>query len=270
MKTLTRLLIAFLACTALVFTVVAGPEPMPSSYKESKEVVPQPPPPACDWSGVYFGLHAGGQVGHSQTTDLDEYNFEDLRWGYSEVGFNGGGQAGYNFQLGMFVTGVESDVGYMNLNGSGVEPNSPGDDTHARTDSDFYFTVRGRVGLQFDLAGCWLLYGTGGLIGVNYEKEVTDNCATGDCGFGRIHASNTDFNWGYTVGGGIERKLGRHWSTKIEYLYFSLDADEFSGDAIFKPREGARRPNGKDFGNNFRFDAETFGHILRLGLNYHF
>src|ERR1700745_417722 len=108
MTILTRFIITILASTALVLTVTAGPEPMPRSYKESKEeVVPQPPP--CDWSGVYFGLHAGGQCGHNEDVDDTGYNFFDRPWGYRESGVVGGGQVGYNLQWGKFVTGPEFD-----------------------------------------------------------------------------------------------------------------------------------------------------------------
>src|SRR5438093_9322763 len=141
MTILTRFIITILASIALVLTVTAGPEPMPRSYKESKEEVVPPPPPPCDWSGVYFGLHAGGQFGHSEDADETGYNIADRSWGYRDDGVVGGGQVGYNFQWGKFVTGPELDIGYMNLSGSGADPRSPDGDTIGHSESDFYVTL---------------------------------------------------------------------------------------------------------------------------------
>jgi outer membrane immunogenic protein len=224
------------------------------SGKDTKAVQAAPPPPMCEWGGFYIGLHAGGQFGHSETTDLDDWNSPDKEWGYSESGFNGGAQFGYNFQWHWLVLGPEFDVGYMNLHGHGTEPGSPNGDSRGETDSDFYTTLRGRVGVTLDWNGCWLIYGTGGAIGINYTTRFIDDSAVAP-GTGVIDARDTDFNWGYTVGGGVERQLNPHWSVKAEYLYFDLDDQHFSGVSA---------------GTRYRFDGETAGHIVRAGLNYKF
>lgn len=288
MQSLARFTITLLATVALAVTVVAGPEPM--SSKETKEVIP-PPLPSCDWSGVYIGLHIGGQFGHSEDVDED-YNVSevdpmspagdssdhDIPWGYHESGIVVGGQAGYNFQIGHFVLGPEFDLGYMDLDGRGTEPGSPGGDTHGESDSDLYMTFRGRLGWAMD---CWLFYATGGGIAVNYETKVIDDCITGDCGSALMRAHEEEMALGYTVGGGIERKIGRRWSVKLEYLYFALEDRSFSGDAedfdfiTGLSRTGAAEPGapqgkgGDTFDAHFR-GAETHGHIVRGGINFHF
>jgi len=106
--------------------------------------------------------------------------------------------------------------------------------------------------------GHWLFYGTGGVIGVNYETRVIDNCDTGACGDELINAGKTEFNWGWTAGGGIEYMFNCHWTTKIEYLRFGLDDQGFSG-------------TGVNFGGRFNFTGiGTEGNIVRAGLNYKF
>jgi outer membrane immunogenic protein len=259
MKQLLRLTITLCAAAVLALTAFGGPEPLPSG-KEMKEVAPAPAP-ECEWCGFYIGLHAGGQFGHSETNDVDKYYFlAHHHFGYDESGFVGGGQFGYNFQFGRIVLGPEFDLGYMNLDGDGDEPQPaprPGVGT-GRTDSDFYTTLRGRFGVEVDWHGDWLLYVTGGAIGVNYRtgfKAVEQNL----CG---IDASRTDFNWGGTVGGGIERRLNRHWSIKAEYLYFSLADQSFSGKEL--------NDNMETVLDRYRFEGETMGHIIRGGLNFHF
>ena len=255
MKQLTCLTIALCASLALGLTAFAGPEPMPSG-KEMKQVAPAPP--ECNWTGFYIGLNVGGQWGHSEDVDND-YNFENPKpWGYDQSGVIAGGQVGYNFQWNWLVLGIEGDLGYMNTDGSGVEPGSPGGDTHGETSSDFYTTIRGRLGVAF---GHWLFYGTGGGIGVNQETRVIDDCDTGPCGDERINAGQTNFNWGWTAGGGIEYMFGCHWTIKGEYLRYQLGEESFSGEATF-----FGTPEGR-----FNFHAPgTEGNIVRAGLNYKF
>ena len=254
MKQFTRLTILLSICLGLALTAAAGPEPL-SSGKEMKQVAPAPVP-ECNWSGFYIGLNVGGQWGHSEDQDLDGYNRggPGHSWGYDESGVVAGGQVGYNFQWNWLLLGIEADGGYMDLDGSGVDPHAFSPDTRGESDSDFFTTIRGRLGIAFNK---WLIYGTGGVIGVNYETRVVDDCnIRGTCGGDLIDAHEQDFNWGYTFGGGMEYMLGCHWTIKAEYLYFSLDDQDFSGI--------------DDFGDRFHFSGETTGHIVRGGLNYKF
>lgn len=65
MKQLIRLTL-LCTCAGLALTAYAGP-----GGKEMKQVAP--PPPECNWTGFYLGLHVGGQWGHSEDRDLDGY-----------------------------------------------------------------------------------------------------------------------------------------------------------------------------------------------------
>jgi outer membrane immunogenic protein len=256
MKQLIRLTILFCGCAALALTAVAGPEPLPSG-KEMKQVAPAPLP-ECNWSGFYIGLNVGGQFGHSEDLDRDGYLAPPPHeWGYDESGVIAGGQVGYNFQWNWLVLGVEADGGYMNLEGRGVskfDASFEGSDTHGKTDSDFFTTIRGRLGFAF---GHWLFYATGGGIGVNYETRVVDDCDTGACNNDLINAGKTEFNWGWTGGGGIEYMFGCHWTVKAEYLRYQLDDQNFSADSAL--------------GGRFSFKGiGTEGNIVRAGLNYKF
>jgi outer membrane immunogenic protein len=259
MKQLSCLTVCVCASIALALTAAfAGPEPI-SGGKEMKQVAPAPPP-ECNWSGFYIGLHVGGQWGHSEDVDLDGYQtaFPPSEWGYDESGVVAGGQVGYNFQWNWLVLGIEGDLGYMNLDGRGTshfDRVNFASDTHGETDSDFYTTIRGRLGIAF---GHWLFYGTGGGIGVNLETRVIDDCDVFPCGDDLINAGKTEFNWGWTGGGGIEYMFNCHWTVKGEYLRYQLDDQSFHAISI-----------------NNGFDAHftapgTEGNIFRAGLNYKF
>jgi outer membrane immunogenic protein len=256
MKQLSRLTIALFACIGLAITAVAGPEALPSG-KEMKEVAPPPPP--CNWTGFYFGIHGGGQFGHSEDRDIDGYQgLVGSEWGYDESGAVAGGQIGYNWQWNWLVLGPEIDLGYMNLDGSGVsryDTLNYASDTHGSTSSDLYMTFRGRVGFALDK---WLIYATGGGIAVNYDTSVIDDRDVPPAGDELLDAHAKELNWGWTVGGGVERMIGCHWSVKTEYLFFDLGDQGFSGVGV----------NG---GHTFHFTGiGTEGHIIRAGLNYKF
>jgi outer membrane immunogenic protein len=258
MKQLTCLTVAGCASIALALTAFAGTETM-SSGKEMKQVAPAPPP-ECNWTGFYIGLNVGGQFGHAEDKDLDDYNFPDKPWGYDQSGVVGGGQVGYNYQWNWLVLGLEGDAGYMNIDGSGREPGAPGLDTQGKSDSDFYTTLRGRLGLAW---GHWLFYGTGGAIGVNWHTEVQDDCFTAPCGGGVTDAHKHEFDWGWTAGGGIEYMLNCHWTVRAEYLRYELDDQNFRApNNIISPPIGTT--------GSFGWRANDEGNIFRAALNYKF
>jgi len=262
MKTLARLFFVICACHALALSAFAGPEPM----SEAKDKVVMPQVDCCTWSGFYLGLHVGGQFGTSENR-FDFDNAFAFSWDYSESGIVAGGQVGYNRQFGKWlVLGVEADGGYMNLDGKSLSPiDSPSvrNFEECETSSDFYTTFRARVGVAHD---CWLFYVTGGGIGVNYDTRETFIVDPP-----RLSGHKEEFDWGYTVGGGIERKIGCHWSIKLEYLYFNLEEQSFT---FTDTREAVANAVGPVTNGSSqlvaRFGSDTDGHIVRGGLNYHF
>jgi outer membrane immunogenic protein len=256
MKQLLRLIGVLSVCGAVGTAAFAGTETY--SGKEMKQTAPAPLP-ECNWTGFYIGLNGGGQFGHSEDRALDGYSTADPgnKWGYDESGFVVGGQVGYNYQWNWLVLGIEADGGYMNLDGRGTSRYDRinfASDTHGETDSDFYTTIRGRLGFAL---GHWLFYATGGGIGVNYETRVIDDCDVFPCGDDLINAGKEEFTWGWTGGGGIEYMFNCHWTAKAEYLRYELDDQNFHAVS--------------DDGFDAHFTGiGTSGNIIRAGLNYKF
>jgi outer membrane immunogenic protein len=102
---------------------------------------PYYPPPASvyNWTGPYAGLNLGYEWG-KVTNNVTEPS-----------GIAGGGQIGYNRQMGQFVFGVETDI-----QASGA------DDTFApyKFSNPWFGTLRGRAGFAINNV---MLYGTAGL-----------------------------------------------------------------------------------------------------------
>ncbi|MGJ4941747.1 outer membrane protein [Bradyrhizobium sp. HKCCYLS1011] len=145
---------------------------------------------AYSWAGPYLGGtlgYAWGEVGNNPT---------------KPSGITGGIEAGYNWQTGPWVFGVEGDI---NLTGA--------NDTFApwKFSNPWFGTLRGRAGYAFSNI---LFYGTGGLAFGELRGET----------FGLSESHSTV---GWTLGAGTEFGLAQNWTAKIEYLYVDLDSSNF-------------------------------------------
>jgi outer membrane immunogenic protein len=144
-----------------------------------------------NWSGFYAGLNLGYQWGHVTNTGIDP------------AGIAGGGQLGYNWQMGQFVFGVETDI-----------QASAADDTFApyKFSNPWFGTLRGRAGYAINNM---LLYGTLGLAYGNLEGQL-------------VNLSETKTLVGWAGGAGMEVGITPNWSAKVEYLYMDLGSRTFS------------------------------------------
>jgi outer membrane immunogenic protein len=146
---------------------------------------------AYSWAGPYLGGVLGyewGSVSNNPT---------------NPSGFVGGIEAGYNWQNGPWVFGVEGDI-----EATGA------DDTFApwKFSNPWFGTLRGRAGYTLSNV---LFYGTAGLAFGDLHGETF--------GFSESHTTA-----GWTVGLGSEIKLAPNWSAKIEYLYIDLSSSQFA------------------------------------------
>src|SRR5262249_12240775 len=82
---------------------------------------PPPPvyaPPPFSWTGFYLGGNIGGAWAHRDVTDT--FFLGDFGNGNNNGVFIGGGQVGYNWQVGYAVLGIEADFdGAANNNNIG-------------------------------------------------------------------------------------------------------------------------------------------------------
>ena len=101
---------------------------------------PPPPPiyvPLYNWTGFYIGVNGGGGFGNSNW---------DSTGGRDVSGWLAGATAGYNYQWGQAVLGVEGDIDWTDINGSTTD-SCPGG---CETSNTWLATVRGRLGYAAD------------------------------------------------------------------------------------------------------------------------
>jgi len=190
------------------------------------------------WTGFYLGANAGGAWSDGQgTAAIAPYGFGPLS-GSGET-FIYGGQIGYNYQIGSWVVGAETDLQGTTSKGSlnGFAGSTP---YTSDAEVDYFGTIRARVGYSWDRL---LIYGTAGAV---YGKNSIDGVIGGTV------FSASDTYWTYTVGGGAEYALTDNWSLKGEYLYIGTP-------------DGLATPPGT---SNLSGSLNT--NIVRAGVNYRF
>ena len=162
----------------------------------------------------------------------------------------GGGQAGYQWQAGKSVFGVEGDFNpvYRTFSVSQSQqlpPTTlqPASTINARRDVRLSreFSIRGRGGVAF---GKTLIYGTGGFS--NARAQVTSiDSFTNPGGLAATSPGTAAFNSGaegpvvttanetknmngWNVGGGFEQKFGKHLSIGFEYRHTDFRSKTFT------------------------------------------
>ncbi len=193
-------------------------------------------------------------------------------------GFIGGGEFGYNHQLGQFVLGVEADVSGADIKGSDtrafavVPAGFPGNVVAAAAAADqkldFFATLRGRLG--FLVTPSLLAYGTAGFaFGHVSTTTALAEAVGGPCFCGppaAVAASSSTTLPGWTAGGGLEWMIAPQWSVKGEYLYYDLGTLSTTLPQLAQ-LNGAAVPF---FGANVSSSAVVKGNIARVGVNFHF
>lgn len=274
-KALVALLAATATC-AFASSVMAADLPVAPSPVEPVFV----PAPAWSWDGCYVGLNAGYGWGDARlrdntltTTPADTFFGGPATTFFANIdsdvdGFVGGGQIGCNVQSGLFVFGVEGDLQYSGMKGSGsVRPVFPAAldpaanySARADTELDWVGTVRGRIGYAFDRL---MVYATGGVAFGRVDTDLTffDNFFT-PADISGARGRNTHV--GYTIGGGVEGMITENLSAKVEYLYVDLGRETFNFSY-----SGASTA-GFNAAATATSEVKLDAHLLRAGLNYRF
>jgi outer membrane immunogenic protein len=242
-----KITIAALASTALFFgwsqnASAADVRARPAPYAPPAPVYAPPP---FSWTGFYLGGNVGGAWAHRDVTDT--FFLGDFGNGNNNGVFIGGGQVGYNWQVGYAVLGIEADFdGAANNNNTrtvGI--------VQVTSNNRWITTLAARFGLT---NGPWLFYGKAGGGWVGNEDFTITNLATG----ASITASNNS-NSGWLLGAGIEWAFAPNWSAKVEYNFLGLD------DRTFVTPFGFQRLAGDTF-----FERNRDIQMVKVGINYRF
>jgi outer membrane immunogenic protein len=174
-------------------------------------------PQAFGWTGFYVGAHAGPGWGHQDDNQSTLFpvtqplpaavvtpptiNAPASPDRLSLGGGAGGAHAGYNYQSGQYVFGVEGDVDFADLNASGTGLYL-GSTVFRKLEwrSDWQGSARLRAGYARDNL---LLYVTGGIAFANAKLST-----------GGANSSNTHVGW--TAGIGADYAFSANWVGRVE------------------------------------------------------
>jgi outer membrane immunogenic protein len=170
-----------------------------------------------------------------------------------------GGTVGCNWQTGSLVLGGETDLSYTSQRSSSSVTLGAFDVTttyHEKLEA--LGTVRGRLGWS---TGPTLFYATGGLAygALKHDATIIPGPAGIALGGAQLSGSNNEWRAGWTVGAGVEHMFSPDWSLKAEYLYYDLGRSSL----VLTTFAGTPNESGT-------ISHRNDGHILRVGVNYHF
>lgn len=229
---------------AIISTAALGALTLPANaeYYEHGSIK-DAPALAHNWTGFYVGAHVGYGWGTADSNISNTAGTRNEPTTSDPDGFIAGGQAGFNYQTGRLVFGIEGDIAATDLDEQISYPgfNVGGADTDVHTELEWLATIRGRIGFT---AGNFLVYGTGGVAFGEFNASFdTVNPA--------INGKFSETLTGYTVGGGLEYALSQRTSVKVEYQYIDLGDEKIPVTAGF-----------------FRSGIEL--ETVKLGVNYRF
>ena len=219
--------------------------------------------PLFTWTGFYAGLNAGVAFGNNR----GGIPAIGLAGNSSNTRFTGGGQIGYNYQIGQFVVGIEADLNYLsgrNRNGGAVVlpaalggiPAGSTITASGSNNNNYFGTVRPRIGFAVDRA---LLYVTGGLAygGFNGSNTLTVTNPAG-VALGTFTNGGSNNRVGYAVGGGIEYAVTNNWTVRGEYLYIGSGSRNRTSTAAAFPAATFASGGNRGFS------------VVRAAVNYKF
>ena len=187
-----------------------------------------------NWTGFYVGATVGYGNGSSDWVVPVVGTIATT----SPSGMTYGLTAGYNWQAGSLVYGVETDYSFSNVKGS-VACLAV---LTCEVSNTWLATFRGRFGYAFDR---FLPYLTAGGAYGNIKATVSAPL------LGTVlEGSESKFGW--TFGAGLEYAFLSNWTAKIEYLYVDLGTAQ-----PFSQLGGLAQVNFNE-------------HLIRGGLNYRF
>lgn len=228
---------------------------------------PPPAPPPFDWTGFYLGINGGAGWGTAESSvDIGETLAglgipgvaATLPLSSQSIdGFLFGGQAGYNYQVGRFVMGIEGDIDWADIEGTSPCLLLFNCTTKVKWTAD----ITGRLG--FLPIESLLVYIKGGGAWANAEHTFGNSITVGAL-TASVGSSLTTTQFGGLFGMGAEYAFDRHWSGKIEYDFadYGKENDNF---AVTAAVTGVGSATATVAGQ-----TKLEVHTVKAGVNYRF
>jgi opacity protein-like surface antigen len=167
---------------------------------------------SMNWTGFYVGGHVGGAFSDNRWSDpfpsvqtglrLNDAGFGDTIHGNGPLA---GGQAGFNWQTGSWVLGLQGAWSKTDLRGENTCYSGVGG-LNCQNIINNVATGTGRLGYAWDRA---LVYAEGGAAHGQIDYMLLGDTNNRSRGYGVTRIAP----WGWVVGGGLEYAMTDHWTT---------------------------------------------------------
>ena len=223
------------AAIAAISSASAFAADLPAQTYKSAPVVAQ----VYNWTGMYVGANGGYGWGTQDPLILFSNAFDRSSFNIN-CGMIGG-TVGAQIQQGYVVLGLEGDLDWANIKGSGISNPSilgigKGITLNIATNTSAIMTARLRTGVAMNNL---LLYVTGG---VAFDKSSANGTSIAGfaCGTAGVFTNCSASSWrpGLAAGLGVEYGFAQNWSAKLEYLYIATVGSGVSTDHIDTIRGG--------------------------------
>ena len=172
-----------------------------------------------DWTGAYVGGYGGGGFGNHNYNDTSgPAGSANFTRNYDSTGGIGGIEVGYNWQSGIYMTGVEADGFWSGIKGSDA---SQGLGVVDQTNLRWGGSLRARGGIAVDRL---LLFFTGGWAFGDVQQTSTVP--------GVVVDQFTNHRNGLTAGGGIAYAVTNNLIGKLEYRYYDFGSLSRAGNPL--------------------------------------
>jgi outer membrane immunogenic protein len=216
----------FLATTALaLLPALALAADLPARVVKAPAMAPAAP---LSWTGFYLGVQGGGAWSRASLSGAFDDGIGAV-WSSKQSWSSGliGGFAGYDYQFGLMVVGIEADVNARLGDHTGSLPGVNGIfvTTGWKSEADWDASVRARLGVL--ATPQLLLYATGGAAFSDYK-------------FSNANATPANVYWGgtniyggsrvgWTAGAGAQYALTRNWNVRFDYRYTNYGTKSATG-----------------------------------------
>src|SRR5918993_1354630 len=264
-------LLSLLAATAITTLAVSAASAADLPIRSAPPAPVFSAVPVFTWTGFYVGVNAGygWQDNNDGSVFVPGGTIPGVAGGGTIVygddngdGFVGGGQIGYNYQIGSFVLGLEADLQWADLGGNNGTALVPAAFTAAgfipagtAGGIDWFGTVRARAGVAFGQA---LIYAPGGFA----------YCGGTDDG-GRLRLGHhDDVRTGWVLGAGVEYAFTNNLTLGVEGLWVNLEQEDNGAFIGTVPAVGGGRRSVFVAGRDDDDEADFF--VARAKLNFKF
>lgn len=219
---------------------------------------PTIPQAVYDWTGAYVGVFGGGGVGNHNINNANGGGAPnaDYTANYSSEGGFAGGEAGYRWQSGSYVVGVEGDLFWAGIKGNDSSQFAAGAFPGVTAvDADNWRwggTLRATGGFTIDR---WLMFFTGGWAFGSIQHANTPPAGAGL----PVDTFNASVN-GLTAGGGIAYAITNNVSAKVEYRYYNFMGYNRPGSTL----------TGLTANGQLPYTTNSSFSVVSIGLDYKF